>query len=257
MPNLIIASFKQEAAATEGLKKLNELELIGDITIYEMVLVKKNADGETVVLQSDTTEGGSTLSGMAIGTLIGSLAGPVGAVAGMLTGTLTGAAVETEHYGFAEDFASKVAEQLPLESVAIIAEIDEDDSTFIDSTLAPLGAILTRTDVDYEYDKYSDEEMDEFDDEISAKRAKLKAAAADEKGKFQEKIALLKEKRKEKIAEFKEKAKEAVLDVKVSGKERKISRIRNKIEKHQKKIVELEKKLQSTLEKEPLKAVES
>lgn len=257
MPNLIIASFKQEAAAIEGLKKLNELESIGDITIYETVLLKKNADGESVVLQSDTTEGASTLSGMAIGTLIGSLAGPVGAVAGMLTGTLTGSAVDTENYGFAEDFISTVAEQLPLDSVAIIAEVDEDDPTFIDSSLAPLGATLTRTDVDYEYDKYSDEEMEEFDEEIGAKRAKLKAAAADEKVKFQEKIALLKEKRKEKIAEFKEKVKEEASDVRASVKERKISRIRNKMEKHQKKIAELEKRLQAILEKEPMKAVES
>lgn len=257
MANLIIASFKQETTGIEGLQKLNELESIGDITIYETVLLKKNADGGIVVLQSDTTEGASTLSGMAIGTLIGSLAGPVGAVAGMLTGTLTGSVVEMEHYGFADDFVSKVAEDLPSESVAIIAEIDEDDPIFIDSTFTPLGATLTRTDVDYEYDKYSDEEMEELDEEIGAKRAKLKAATIDEKAKFQEKIALLKEKRKEKIAEFKEKVKEAAADVKASGKDRKISRIRNKIEKHQKKIVDLEKKLQAILEKEPLKAVES
>jgi len=255
MANLIIASFKQEAAAIEGLKKLNELESIGDITIYEMILLKKNADGGTVVLQSDTTEGANTLAGMTIGAVIGSLAGPVGTVLGMLTGTLTGTAVEMDQYSFADDFIAKVGEQLSPESVALVAEIDEDAPIFIDSTLAPLGATLTRTDVDYEYDKYSDEEMDVLDEEIAAKRAKLKAAAADDKAKFQEKIKMLKEKRKEKIAEFKEKVNEAATDVKAMGKERKIERIRNKIEKYQQKIVDLEKKLQVILDKEPMKAV--
>ena len=257
MANLIIASFKQEAVATEGLKKLNELESIGDITIYEMVLLKKNENGETVVLQSDTTEGAPTLAGMTIGAVIGTLAGPVGTVVGMLAGTLTGEAVDIDRYGFGDDFVAKVGEHLPSDSVALVVEIDEDAPIFVDSALTPLGAILTRTDVDYEYDKYSDEEMDELDEEISAKRAKLKAAAANDKAKFQEKIDMLKEKRKEKIAEFKEKVKEAVTDVKASGKERKISRIRNKIEKYQQKIVDLEKKLQGVLDKEPMKAVES
>src|SRR5258707_2371583 len=123
MANLIIASFKQEAVATEGLKKLSELEAIGDITIYEMVLLKRDADGETVVLQSDTTEGANALAGMTIGAVIGSLAGPVGAVVGMLAGTLTGEAVEIDRYGFADDFVAKVGEHLPPDSVALVAEI--------------------------------------------------------------------------------------------------------------------------------------
>lgn len=85
MTNLIIATFKEEAEAIEASQKLHELDSIGDITIYEMVIVKKNANGEAQVLQADTTEGLSTLSGMAIGSLIGALAGPVGFVAGMFT----------------------------------------------------------------------------------------------------------------------------------------------------------------------------
>src|SRR5258708_40213698 len=108
MANLIIASFNQEAEAIEASHKLNELESIGDITIYEMVIIKKNADGEGVVLQADTTDGLRTLSGMAIGTLIGSLAGPVGILVGMFTGSLTGMALEEDHYGFSEDLISKV-----------------------------------------------------------------------------------------------------------------------------------------------------
>src|SRR5258707_489665 len=142
MTNLIIASFKEEAEAIEASRKLNELESIGDITIYEMVIIKKNADGQAVVLQADTSDGLRTLSGMAIGTLVGALAGPVGVVIGMFTGTLTGAVLEEDHYGFSEDFSSKVIDQLQPGTVAIIAEIDEESEIFVDSSLAPLGATL-------------------------------------------------------------------------------------------------------------------
>jgi len=127
MTNLIIASFSEEAAAIEASHKLNELETIGDITIYEIALIKKPAAGEPVVLQADdATDGLRTLSGAAIGGLIGTLAGPVGTIIGMLTGTLAGAVLEEDHYGFTEDFLAKAVGQLQPGSTAVIAEIDEE-----------------------------------------------------------------------------------------------------------------------------------
>jgi uncharacterized membrane protein len=251
MTNLLIASFKQEAEAIEASHKLNELESIGDITIYEMVVIQKNAAGEAAVLEADTNEGVRTLSGMAIGTLIGSLAGPVGVVAGMFTGTLAGMAAEEDHYGFTEDFTAKVLAQLQPGETAVVAEIDEDNEVFVDGSLTPLGATLTRTDVDYEYDEYSDEEMDEFDEEIAAERAKVKSATEAEKSKIRKKIADLKEKRKERIAELKEKVAAVAANVKTAVKGQKASKLRDKIEKHQQKIAALEKKLQKALGKEP------
>jgi len=250
MTNLIIAAFKEEAEAIEASQKLNELERIGDITIYELVVVKKNVDGKTVVLHSDTREGLTTVSGMAIGTLIGALAGPVGLVAGMFTGTVAGAAIETENYGFAEDFISKAAGQLQPGMASVIAEIEEDDPVFVDSSLSPLGVLLTRSDVDYEYTKHSDEEIDEVDEEIGAARAKLKSAADKDKDKIRRKIAKLKEERKERIDEFKEKVKDTIANVRTSVKGRKIEKIRNKVEKYQQKIADLEKELQAVLEKD-------
>ena len=251
MTNLIIASFNEEAEAIEASHKLNELETIGDITIYGMALVKKPAQGDAVVLQADdSTEGLRTLSGAAIGALIGTLAGPVGALIGMLTGTLAGEVAEDDHYGFTEEFMAKATSQLQPGSTAVIAEIDEDNDIFVDSSLTPLGATLVRTDVDYEYDEQSDEEMEEFEEDIADERAKIKSANAAEKSKIQKKIAKLKEKRKDRIAELKEKVEEAASKVKTSVKDGKISKIRNNIEKHQKKIAALENKLQQVLGKD-------
>lgn len=254
MTNLIIASFNEEAEAIEASHKFNELETIGDITIYEMTLIQKPAQGEAVVLQADdATAGLRTLSGAAIGGLIGTLAGPVGAIIGMFTGTLTGAVLEEDHYGFTEDFQAKAAGQLQPGSTAIIAEIDEDNEIFVDSSLTPLGATVIRTDVNYEYDEQSDEEMEEYEEDIADQRAKIKSATAEEKSRIQKKIAKLKERRKDRIAELKEKVKEAASKIETSAKDRKISKIRNNIEKHQKKIAALEAKLQHVLSKDQTK----
>lgn len=248
MTNLIIAHFSQETEAQEAFTKLQELEKIGDITIYEMAVVVKDAAGAAVVKEAITAEGSETLSGMAIGALIGALAGPVGLVAGMLVGTLTGEVAESDDYGFEEDFLSKVTGELQPGMAAVVLEVEEDDPEFIDSTLALLGATIDRTDVNYEYTKYSDEELEEYEEDILKVRDKLKTATDEEKDKLHSKIAKLKEKRKERIVELKEDVHEA--DSKISGKEKKVARIRTKIEKHQKKIAELEKKLAAIVQEE-------
>jgi uncharacterized membrane protein len=244
MTNLIIASFSDEAKAIEASHKLTELESYGDITIYESVIVKKNADGEATLLQqTEATEGLRTLSGMAIGTMIGALAGPVGMLAGMLTGTLTGAVLESDYYDFSDDFGSKAIDNLQPGTTAIIAEVNEDSAVFIDDSLKPIGGTILRTDVDYEYDKYSDEQVEAFDAEIAEERAKIKSAAEAEKSKIQKKIGELKEKRRKRIAELKEKAQETAAKIEAPIKERKVARLKNRIEKYQAKITALEQEL--------------
>jgi len=243
MSNLIVASFANETQAIAASHKLSELESFGDVTVYEKVIVKKSPGGETTVIQDETIDGMRLMSGVAIGTLVGALAGPVGLLVGMATGTITGAILESNYFDFSEDFSSKVTDKMQPGTVAIIAEIGEDSPDFVDSTLTPLGATIFRSDVDYEYSEYVDEQVDEFDDEIAAERAKFKSATAAEKSKIQKKITQLKEKRHRRINELKEKQKTTISNVKEDLQEGKMSRLKNRINKHQNRIAVLEEKL--------------
>lgn len=245
MTNLIVASFNDEAKAIEASKKLTELDSLGDITIYERVIVRKNPNGETVVLQqTESTDGLRTVSGMAIGSLVGALAGPVGMMLGMLTGTMVGAVSDSDHYDFADDFASRAAGQLKPGTVAIIAEVNEDNEIFINDSLKALNAVVTRTDVDYEYDKFSDEQIDAFDEEIAEERAEIKSANAAEKAKIQKRIAELKDKRRKRITELKEKMNKKAEHIQGTFRDRKADRLRHRIEKYQTKIEVLKHELE-------------
>jgi len=221
MTSLIVASFTNEEQAIAASHKLTELESFGDISVFERVIVRKNPNGEPTILQSDTSEGVRTVSGMTIGSLLGAFAGPVGLMIGMASGTLAGAALESDHFSFAEDFGSKAIKQLQPGSTAIIAEVDEDSPVFIDSALTPLGANISRSDVDYQYDEYMDDQIEEIDEDIAAERAKIKSAAASEKNKIQQKIAQLKSDKKRRIADIKENQKQAVAKITSWGKEKK------------------------------------
>jgi uncharacterized membrane protein len=243
MTNLIVVSFTNESQAIEASHKMTELESLGDITVYEKVILKKEANGEVTVLQAHTTEGVRTLSGMAIGTLIGALAGPVGVLAGMATGTLVGTLFEADYFDFSDDFGSKTVDQLQPGTVAIIAEIYEDDPAFLDNTIAPLSPVISRSDVDYVHDEFIDNQIEEIDEEIAAERARIKSAVASERSKIQQNIARLKEKRHKRIAELKEKGRSIVAKVKTSQEEEKRSRLIKMINRHKARAAELEGKL--------------
>lgn len=244
MTNLIVVSFPSEAQAIQASHKLIELESYGDITVYEKVILKKDATGETSVIQSETTDGLRVVSGMALGTLVGAFAGPVGLLVGMLSGTLVGGAIEAGYYDFSDDFISKVKNRIQPGTIAIIAEIYEESPAFVDNAFNSLGATtIFRSDVDYVYDDYVDDQVEEIDEEIAGERSKIKSAAASQKSRIQQKIDQLKAKRHQRIAELKGKQKSFIAKIKTSRAEEKKSRLTNRINKHQTKIDALEEKL--------------
>src|SRR4030095_10764704 len=243
MTNLIVLSFNSEAQAIEASHKLIELESFGDISIFEKGIVRKDHFGNISVLQSETTDGLRTFSGMALGTVIGALGGPVGLLIGMLAGTVVGVALDSDHIDFSESFVSKVNDRLQPGNVALIAEISEDNPGLVDSVFEARGTTVYRSNVDYEYNEYEDSEIEEFDRQIAEDRKEIKTAVSSEKLKIQQKIAQLKEKRRERIASLKEKHNSRVAKFKMSIRENKKSRLRHKIDKHQARITELEDQL--------------
>jgi uncharacterized membrane protein len=232
MTNLIVISFENEAQAFKASHKLAELESFGDISIYEQVIVKKDYDGKITQLQSDTSDGLRVAGGFAVGTLVGALAGPVGMLVGMLSGSLVGAIAESDYYDFSDEFITKVDDRIQPGTVAIMAEVDEDNSDFIDSSISPLGTTIFRADVDDVYDYYDDEELDAFDKDIAQERSNIKAAADSDKAAIQKRIAVLKEKRKQRISD---------LNKKHEGNKK--LRLEKRINKHQEKIAGLQQKL--------------
>jgi uncharacterized membrane protein len=246
MTNLIVASFANEVQAISGSHKLAKLESVGDITIYEKVMIRKEPKGDVTVLQENTSNGLRAISGTALGSLIGVLVGPVGLLVGTITGTLASAAFESGHFDFSEDIVAKVKDCLQPGMVAIIAEVYEQGPAFLDNGLEPLGATIYRSNVDDVYDKYLDEQIHEINDKIAAQRKKLKSAITTEKSKIQQKIEQSKEKRRHRLAELEQKQKKNIAKIKTSLTEEKKSRLKDKIYRHQARIAELEEKLKET-----------
>ncbi len=215
MSNIIVVSFKEETKAIEALHKIKELDTYGDITLYEHMMIRKNENGNYETLNDDTsTEGWRTLTGAAVGGLLGALAGPVGLVIGLYSGVAIGAVADIARYDFEDDFIKKVNNKMETGTIAIVAEVDEDSSIFIDNYLKPFNAEILRTDASLEYDTFIDDQIEELEEEIEDEREKLKKATTDEKVKIEAKITELKSKRRTKIGELESKRKSTVQEIK-------------------------------------------
>ena len=209
MENLIYATFSDEKSAAEGFEKLQNLDQLGDITIYTIALIKKNeGDGFSLLHHAGTEIGDMPAKGALAGTLVGALAGPLGMVIGMLTGTAVGSANEDAYGDVARQFLDKAQKQLRPGDLAIVMDVEEDSDTMIDTYLAPYNGIIFRSDIEEEYAENDRAEWDELDKEMQEEKEELKVATDNEKAQIQAKIAKLEAKRAQVKKQIKEKAQE-------------------------------------------------
>ena len=230
MSQIIVVSFTQEAKAIQALDKLSELESFGDITIYEKTMIRKKENGQYEILNQDGFQGWQTLTGMAVGSIFGILAGPLGFVIGLYTGGAIGLVSEISEDNFEADFISKLEGGVGAGTVSIIAEVDDNSNVAIDHAMKKMGAMVSRSDVDFAYGHYVSEKIDELDDEIAEGRAELKKSAGDIKQKTESKISALKEKRKLKIAECEKRGKKVLNGIKDRARET-VDQVKSNIER--------------------------
>jgi uncharacterized membrane protein len=188
MERMLVVIFDAESKAYEGKKALFELENEGTIVVYAYAIVARNADGSASVRDNDDPRPVGTLVGTSLGALIGLLGGPVGAAVGAAAGLAAGASMDVSHSRVGEDFVEDVREKLLPEKFALVAEIQEDWTTPVDTWMEALGGTVFRR-------ALSEVKHTVHDDNVAAMkadRAQMKAehamASAERKAKLEEKI---------------------------------------------------------------------
>lgn len=146
MNSLLIATFTKESSARAAMRKLDGLASDGVIDLYQRTLVRKTIDGRMEVFRGDISAEWQTLAGATLGSLIGLFGGPVGFIVGLLGGAAVGSAVgDLGQYAFGKAFLKRMEMNVPAGTVSIVAHIGERGAQFVDSTLTPMGAEISRT----------------------------------------------------------------------------------------------------------------
>jgi uncharacterized membrane protein len=188
MDRMLVVVFDTESKAYEGEKALLQLKREGSITVYAHAVVAKNADGTATVKQSHEPGPLGTLVGTSLGSLIGLLGGPTGLAIGAGVGLLSGLTADLHNARISEDFVDDVNKELLPNKFAVVAEIQEDWTTPVDTRMEAIGGNVFRRALSDVKHTIHDENVAAMKADMAQMKAEHAKAQADRKGKLQEKI---------------------------------------------------------------------
>jgi uncharacterized membrane protein len=188
MDRMLVVVFDNENKAYEGKNALQELDGEGSISVYGYAVLAKNADGTATVKQGDDVGPIGTLLGTSIGSLIGVLGGPAGVAVGATAGMAAGSAFDLSNVGVGADFIDDVQKVLSPKKVALIAEIEEDWTTPVDTRMEAIGGTVFRRALSEVTEKVNEENIAAMKADLAQMKAEHAKAQADRKAKLQDKI---------------------------------------------------------------------
>jgi uncharacterized membrane protein len=188
MDRMLVVVFDSERKAYEGKKALLQLDAKGSISVYGYAVVAKNADGIATIKQGDDVGPLGTLVGTTLGSLIGALFGPVGLAIGATAGFTGGATADLYNSGVGDDFIDDVSKFLLPSKVALVAEIEEDWTTPVDTRMETIGGIVFRRALADVRHGVHEENVAAMKADMVQLKAEHAQAHADREGKLREKI---------------------------------------------------------------------
>lgn len=188
MNRMLVVVFDDEVKAYEGKKALLQLDSEGTITVYAYAVLAKHADGTASIKQGDDSGPLGTLLGTSLGSLIGLLGGPAGLAIGAAAGFGAGGAADLNNARIGEDFIDDVSKMLLPNRVAVVAEIEEDWVTPVDTRMEAIGGTVFRRALSDVRKTVDNEEVAGMKADFAQMRAEHAQAHADHKAKLQEKL---------------------------------------------------------------------
>jgi len=191
MDRMLVVLFDNQTKAYEGKKALYELDNEGDITVYAQAIVSKNKEGGALIKESEDYGPLGTVLGTTFAALIGALFGPVGMAVGAAAGATGGVTFDIAKAAIGEDFIDDVSKMLTPGKVALVAEIEEDWTTPLDTRMEAVGGTVFRralSDVRYQI---HDENVAAMKADLARLKAEHAQASATRKAKLHKKITEL------------------------------------------------------------------
>jgi uncharacterized membrane protein len=142
---MLTVVFDDEKTAYQGAHALRELNDEASIAVYAAAVVCRNADGSLATRKVDEDLPLQSFAGTTIGALIGLLGGPAGAAAGGSVGLLAGLFGDLHNADVDTQFLSDISGSLTPGKCAVVAEIDEDWVTPVDTRMEALSGVVHRT----------------------------------------------------------------------------------------------------------------
>ena len=188
MDRMLVTVFSEESKAYQGAEALRQLDAEGSIALYAYAVVSKNANGSATIKQGDDGGPLGTLAGTSVGSLIGVLFGPAGLAIGAASGLIGGMTADLANAGVGDDFIEDVSQRLLPSTVAVVAEIQEDWTTPVDTRMEMLGGQVFRRALSDVKHHVHEENVAAMKADVAQMKAEHEHVRTDRQGKLEEKI---------------------------------------------------------------------
>ena len=241
MNKMVAVVFKNETDAYNGLTGLKGLHIKGDITLYEDVVIEKDASGTVSVKEGSPVGPIGTALGVTLGGLVGLLGGPLGALAGAYGGSFAGMMYDFTNAGVDAEFIDDVSKAMVPGTVALLADIDEQWTAPLDTQMMDTNGIVFRKLREEVEDDQIEREVEATREDLEHLESEWKESADDVKANVQKHIDNAKAKMKALADRAKEKLDNA--DKKFDAKMETLKKQRNDAKEENKE------KIDKTIEK--------
>jgi uncharacterized membrane protein len=188
MDKMLVVVFDNESQAYEGIRALKELDGDGTITLYSQAVIAKDAAGKVGVRQAADPGPLGTAVGLVTGGLVGVVGGPAGMVLGASAGAFGGSMFDLGETVVGSDFLDEAARNLEPGKAAVVAEVEEEWVTPLDTRMASVGGtVLRRTRGDVEHAQY-ERDIAAMEADIAAMDAEYQQASGEARAKLQARI---------------------------------------------------------------------
>ena len=150
MQSVIAAVFKNESEGFQAITELKKQPLDDKTFVFQMVLVKRGAQGIEICdrFDSEVLTSSDTVIGGLMGGFLGILGGPIGVLLGGAYGALIGSVVDADDALDNASILEEIAKKLNDGEVAIIGLTSEEDESVIDAKLAKFKVTVLRYDAE-------------------------------------------------------------------------------------------------------------
>lgn len=150
MDKLLVVVFGNQNKADAGFQTLRDLHAEGSVSLYNVAVVAKDANGQTTITRDSPPGPLGMAVGLLAGTLVGLPGGPVGVALGATAGTVGGTIGDLASLGIGAEFVNLIAARFEPGTWAVVAEVQEENAEVVDARLQALGGTVyrrTRADV--------------------------------------------------------------------------------------------------------------
>jgi uncharacterized membrane protein len=223
MERLLAVVFNNEAKAYEGLRAINQLDAEGSLITYAARVIQKGPDGKISARQTEDSFPLQTTKGLLLGSLIGVLGGPVGMGIGAVVGTSAGAIGDLNIADLNMDFVDEVAAALTPGKIAVLADVNEEWVTPVDSQMESLGGVVFRPGRKHFEAEQRARDVADLKVELADLKAEHAQARADRKAKLQARMDDLNTKLQKKLEQANQRSQQikAETDAKVQALQKK------------------------------------